>query len=111
MRGGFSVDLDEVEDLARRFLAVGEAVRGDVVWRFGVDTDRLAVDDPLRDAVTAYQDSLRRAMERLCGGAERVATALTEVAATYRAVDEGLAARLTALAAEVGERRAPDADT
>ncbi|QFZ16227.1 hypothetical protein [Saccharothrix syringae] len=96
MRAGFSVDPAGLEDLARRFLDVGDAVRGDVVWRFGVDTGQLAPDHPLRAAVTAYQDSLRRAMERLCGGADRVAAALFDVAA-YRVADRELAARLTAV--------------
>ncbi|MFC6088209.1 hypothetical protein [Saccharothrix lopnurensis] len=107
--GGFSVDLDELADLVRKFLAVGDAVRGDVVWRFGVGTDQLAPDDPLRPAVASYQDSLRRAMERLCGGTDRAAAALAAAAAAYRTADADFAARLTALAVEVGERRGPAA--
>jgi len=96
--GGFSVDLAELDELARRLLAVADGGRGHVVWRFGVDTGRLAESDPLREAVAVYQRSLYAALDRLCGGAERGAETLRAVAAEYRTTDEDLAARFTRLA-------------
>ncbi|MBW4719683.1 hypothetical protein [Saccharothrix obliqua] len=100
---GFAVDLAELEAVARRLLAVADDGRGHVVWRFGIDTTRLAEDDPLRVAVAAYQRSLYAALDRLCGGAERAAARLAEVAAEYRAADDALAADFARLA-EAGER-------
>lgn len=98
MADGFSVDLDELEGLARGFLAVADDSRGQVVWRFGIDAGHLAESDPLREAVTVYQRSLHAAMERLCGGAERTGEALRAIAAQYRETDAEVADRLTALA-------------
>ncbi|MBB5958906.1 hypothetical protein FHS29_005515 [Saccharothrix tamanrassetensis] len=95
---GFSVDLAELDELARRLLAVADGGRGHVVWRFGIDATRLAESDPLREAVTVYQRSLYAALDRLCGGAERTAAALHAIAAEYRTTDEELAARFARLA-------------
>lgn len=95
---GFSVDLVELEGLAREFLAVADAARDHVAWKFDIDASRWPQDDPLRDAVIAYQRSLREAMDRLCGGAERTAGALREVVAEYRDTDHGFAVRLESLA-------------
>lgn len=103
MANGFSVDLDELEELARGFLAVADGARGHVVWRFGIDASKLPESDPLHEAVATYQRSLHAAMDRLCGGAERTGEALRAVAAQYRESDEQLADRLTALADQAGE--------
>lgn len=94
MEDGFSVDPRELEEMAGRFLAVADAGRGHVVWRFGIDAGRLGDADPLREAVTAYQRSLYAALDRLCGGAEDAAGALRAIAAHYQGVDEELAAAL-----------------
>ncbi|GGS18648.1 MULTISPECIES: type VII secretion target [Actinokineospora] len=95
---GFGVDLDELDALARKAVAIADTVREDTAWRYGVDTDRWPDDDPLRVAVIAYQRSLRAAMERLCGGAAGLSDALRAIAARYRETDEDLARRLTELA-------------
>jgi hypothetical protein len=102
MANGFSVDLGELEELARGFLAVADGARGHVVWRFGIDASQLSGSDPLHDAVAAYQRSLHAAMDRLCGGAERTGEVLRAVAAQYRESDEELADRFTALADQAG---------
>ncbi len=94
---GFSVDLAELDELARRLLAVADGGRGHVVWRFGIDATRLAESNPLREAVAVYQRSLYAALDRLCGGAEQAAAVLRTIAAEYRTADEDLAARFARL--------------
>ncbi|GAB2999596.1 hypothetical protein [Saccharothrix stipae] len=109
MADGLSVDLDELDRLARGFTAVSDDGRGHVVWRFGIDVAQLAESDPLREAVTVYQRSLHAAMDRLCGGAERTAEVLRAITAEYRRTDGELADRLAALAdlSRAGDRGGP----
>lgn len=95
----FSVDLDEIEVVARKFVRVAEDVRGHVAWKFDIDTERWPAGDPVRAAVVTYQASLRAAMERLCDRAESIAGLLRDTANDYRAADEDLVQRLRELGA------------
>ncbi|MFD5830598.1 WXG100 family type VII secretion target [Lentzea sp. NPDC060358] len=95
----FSVDLDEIEVVARKFVRVAEDVRGHVAWKFDIDTERWPGSDPVRAAVVVYQTSLRAAMERLCDRAEHIAASLRASADGYRAADEDLVLRLRELGA------------
>ncbi|SFR30004.1 Excreted virulence factor EspC, type VII ESX diderm [Lentzea waywayandensis] len=99
----FSVDLDEIEAVAGKFVRVAEDVRGHVAWKYGIDTKRWPAGDPVRAAVVTYQTSLRAAMERLCDRSEHIASSLRDTADQYRAADESVVARLRELGA--GEAR------
>ena len=85
---GFSVDPGELDAVAAKARALADGVREDAVWRYGVDVDRWPADDPLRAAIARYQQSLRDAVDRLCGSADQVADGLTATADAYRRGDE-----------------------
>lgn len=83
---GFSVDLDELEALARETDALSETIR--TVWQQDwFEEGKWPDTDPLRTAVIAYRKSLQAAMERLCGGADRLAVHLRAVAKVYHHTD------------------------
>lgn len=104
MNDGFSVDLRELADVARELRAVGDDVRGAAVWRYEVDVERLPGTDPLRAAVARYQNSLRAAVERLCGGTDRMAAAVDDTGAEYRRAEEEVATTLRRIADGSGGR-------
>lgn len=87
---GFTVDLDELGMLAREADALSEIIR--TVWRQDwFEDDKWPDTDPLRVAVIAYRRSLQAAMERLCGGADRLAVHLRAVADGYHDTDTRVA--------------------
>ncbi|WP_026423488.1 type VII secretion target [Actinokineospora inagensis] len=88
MTDGFEVDLDELDRLARRLGGLGDEVRGDVAWRYGVDAEKWPADDPIGAAVVVYLRSLAEARDRLCRRLADTATDLTNTAAAYRDVDD-----------------------
>jgi hypothetical protein len=87
---GFSVDLGELEVLAREADALSETIR--TVWQQDWFEDNKWPDsDPLRTAVIAYRRSLQAAMERLCGGTDQLAVRLRVTADIYRDTDARVA--------------------
>ncbi|MDQ3404830.1 MAG: type VII secretion target [Actinomycetota bacterium] len=98
---GFTVDLAELEALAREAMDIAGDVREDVAWKYEVDGERWPADDPLREAVITYQRSLQAAMRRLCGGTDALAETLRGIATNYHDTDADLARRLTELASRM----------
>ena len=88
VESGFSVDVDEIEALARKYRELADDVSGHNCWKYDVDTGRWPADDPLRDAVEVYERGLRGAVDRLCGGSERIGALLLETAAHYRDMEK-----------------------
>lgn len=84
---GYSVDLVELDGLARAFRAVSRDAQDAVAWKFSVSLELLPEGDPLRHAVAVYQQSLRGALDRLCAGVDRIADSLDETVTTYVEVE------------------------